>query len=382
MGLTAVHHRQHVGINAHLLSGREGYRRAGIHHYISQLLGNLSYGESELRFTVFTNNRVDLGSLPKERVVSTSWPTQRPLARIMWEQLAWPLVAIRHKVDLLHSMAFVTPLVRLCPAVVTVYDLSFIHHPQRFPALKRVYLTSQTRRSCQKAERVMTISESGRQDVHRFYDIPLDRIDIVRPGVSQLFSPRAEDEVEAFRHREQLAPQFILHVGTLQPRKNIEVLVDAFAQLRQPDLELVLVGGKGWSYHSIFARVRDLGLADKVRFADYVSDADLPLWYNAAAALVFPSVYEGFGLPVIQAMACGTPVIAAKTSAIPEAAGAAALFFDPYDVTALAEHIAVVLDDRQIAVTMRQQGLVQTRQFSWQKAGQQLLASYQRALNE
>jgi glycosyltransferase involved in cell wall biosynthesis len=380
MGTPAVYHRQNVGINAHLLSGREGYRRAGIHHYISQLLGNLSYGESELRFTVFTNNRAELGRLPKERVVSTIWPTHRPIARIMWEQLAWPLAAIRHKVDLLHSMAFVTPLVRLSPAVVTVYDLSFIHHPQRYPALKRVYLTSQTRRSCQEAERVMTISESGRQDVHRYYGIPLDQIDVVRPGVSQIFTPRNGAEVEAFRNREKLARRFILHVGTLQPRKNIEVLLDAFAQLRRTDLELILVGGKGWSYQSIFNRVEELGLVDKVRFPGYVSDADLPLWYNAADVLVFPSVHEGFGLPVIQSMACGTPVIAAKTSAIPEAAGSAALFFEPHDVSALAEHIAAILDDRQIADTMRQRGLEQACEFSWQKAGQQLLASYQRVL--
>ena len=382
MSNSAVYLRQHVGINAHLLSGREGYRRAGIHHYISQLLGNLSYGESGLRFTVFTNNRADLGSLPKDLVVSTNWPTQRPLARIMWEQLAWPLAATRHKVDLLHSMAFVTPLIQPLPTVVTVYDLSFIHHPRRFPTLKRVYLTSQTRRSCQKAKRVMTISESGRQDVHHYYDVPLDRIDIVSPGVGQHFSPRPEVEVDAFRHREQLAPRFFLHVGTLQPRKNIEVLIDAFAELRQPDLELVLVGGKGWSYENIFAHVGDLGLAEKVRFAGYVSDADLPLWYNAATALVFPSVYEGFGLPVIQAMACGTPVIAANTSAIPEAAGGAALFFNPPNMSALVEHMASVLDDPQIVVTMRQQGLIQARQFSWQRAGQQLLASYRRALNE
>lgn len=380
MGPSPIYHRQHVGINAHLLSGREGYRRAGIHHYISQLLGNLSYEESELRFTVFTNNRAELESLPKEMVVSTSLPTHRPLARIMWEQLVWPLVAIRHKVDLLHSMAFVTPLLWHRPAVVTVYDLSFIHHPQRFPVLKRIYLTSQTRRSCQKAERVMTISESGRQDVYRYYGVPLERIDIVRPGVSQIFSLRTEEEVEAFRNRENLAQRFILHVGTLQPRKNVEVLLEAFAQLRQPDLELVLVGDKGWSYQSIFDRVEELGLVDKVRFPGYVSDADLPLWYNAASVLVFPSVYEGFGLPVIQAMACGTPVIAANTSAIPEAAGSAARFFEPHDVRALAEHITAVLDDRQIAVTMHQRGLEQACEFSWQKAGQQLLASYRQVL--
>lgn len=382
MGSDTNHHRQRVGINAQLLSGREGYRRAGIHHYISQLLGNLSYGDSELRFTIFTNNSVDLALLSPGEIVTTGWPTGQPLVRIIWEQLMWPLAAVRHEIDLLHSMAFVTPVLRPCPAVVTVYDLSFIHYPERFPRLKRAYLTNQTRRSCQTAARVITISESGRQDVHRFYKIPIEKIDVVPPGVGDEYFPRDSDEVEAFRNRLSLPSQFILHVGTLQPRKNIGMLIDAFAKLHHPGVELILVGGKGWSYQELFTRVSHLGLEKKVRFAGYVPDAELPFWYNAATALVFPSIYEGFGLPIIQAMACGTPVIAARTSAIPEAAGAAALYFDPQNESALVEHMAAVLDDPQIAVTMRERGVAQAYEFSWPKAGQLLLASYQRAFDE
>jgi glycosyltransferase involved in cell wall biosynthesis len=279
-------------------------------------------------------------------------------------------------------MAFVTPVVSRRPAVVTVYDLSFVHYPERFPALKRAYLTSQTRRSCQQANRVVTISESGRQDVHRIYGISLDRIDIVYPGVDSAFYPRPDHEVEAFRSREELPGQFILHVGTLQPRKNIPFLIDAFAELRRSDLGLVLVGGKGWSYQKIFARVKELGLEHQVRFTGYVPDADLSLWYNAADALIFPSVYEGFGLPVLQAMACGTPVIAAQTSAVPEVARGAALFFDPLDIATLVEHMVTVLDEPQIAATMQEQGVAQAQNFSWQRAGHQLLSVYQRVLSE
>jgi glycosyltransferase involved in cell wall biosynthesis len=229
---------------------------------------------------------------------------------------------------------------------------------------------------------VVTISASGRQDVHECFGLPLDKIEVVHPGVESIFCPVSADEVEAFRKREQLPNQFILHVGTLQPRKNIPLLISAFARLEQPELELVLVGGKGWSYQEIYDKVTELGLEKRVRFAGYVPDDELPLWYNAASVLVLPSVYEGFGMPVAQAMACGTPVIAAETSSLPEAAGGAARLFDPQDEMALAEQMVTVLDDSQIAAKMRQQGLTQAQHFSWQQAGQKMAAIYQRTLAE
>jgi glycosyltransferase involved in cell wall biosynthesis len=364
------------------LSGQQSYRRAGIHHYIAQTLGHLPQDSAGFDYTVFARDGSELPAGSPLRVVNTRWPTERPLVRILWEQLALPIEVGRHKLDLLHGTAFITPIWSRCPAVVTVYDLSFIHFPERYTAARRRYLTGQARRSCLSARRILTISESGRQDVHRIFGVPLERIDIVRPGVAGSFYPRPAAEIQAFRDRQELSGPFVLHVGTLQPRKNILVLVEAFARLADTKVQLVLAGGKGWLYDEIFARVAELGLQSRVRFPGYVPDADLPLWYNAAALLVFPSVYEGFGMPVVQAMASGTPVIAADTSSIPEAAGRAARLFEPQDVKALAGHMAAVLDDAEVANTMRGEGLSQARKFSWQRAGRELVASYQRALDE
>jgi glycosyltransferase involved in cell wall biosynthesis len=229
---------------------------------------------------------------------------------------------------------------------------------------------------------VVTISDSARQDVHHHFSIPLQQIDLVYPGVDSTFSIRDPIEIEAFRQRQQLPARYILHVGTLQPRKNIPTLLEAFAKLNQSDTVLVLVGGKGWFYDEIEAKVRSLDLAKRVRFTGYVADADLPLWYNAAAVLVFPSEYEGFGMPIVQAMACGTPVIAANTSAVPEVSGEAARLFDPRDVATLTEQMAIVLDNPKVRAKMRDEGFLQARKFTWKQAGRDMVDVYHKALNE
>jgi glycosyltransferase involved in cell wall biosynthesis len=288
---------------------------------------------------------------------------------------------VRQRLSLLHSAAFVTPVLSPCPSVVTVYDLSFVYFPDRFPAWQRFYLQRQTARSCRQARRVITISESSRQDVHDFFGAPLAKIDVVRPGVDDVFQPLPAADVEAFCRNRGLG-RFILHVGTLQPRKNIPALIEAFARLPDPTLQLVLVGGKGWLFAEIFERVEALGVQERVRFIGYVPDEELPFWYNAADLLVFPSVYEGFGMPVVEAMACGTPVVAAESSSIPEAVGAAGLLFLPHDVAGLAERMAAVLNDAALSRSMRQKGLEQARQFSWERAGQETAAVYHRALRE
>ncbi len=371
--------RGKVGINAHLLSGEAGYRRAGIHQYIAQVLRHLPWEEGEPTYVVFTQQKNLFVDVPGITAVSSRLSTGNRLLRILWEQIVWPWQARQHKLSLLHSMAFVTPLLSTCPAVITVYDLSFLHFPERFPVLQRLYLSSQTRRSCRRARRIITISESSRQDVHRFFGIPLNQIDVVVPGVDQVYRPLPASEVVAFRQQHNLN-RFVLHVGTLQPRKNIPVLIEAMSQLDDPDLKLVLVGGKGWLYDDIFRQVQALGLAERVIFTGYVPDDDLPLWYNAADLLVFPSVYEGFGLPVLEAMACGTPVIAANSSSIPEAVGKAGLLFAPDDVETLVSQMTAVLTDTDLHNKLRQQGLEQAQKFSWARAGRETAEVYQRAL--
>ncbi len=367
-----------IGINAHLLSGESGYRRAGIHNYIAQILDHLPLVTDNCEYSIFTHRASNLAVKPGFNIQLSQWPTERRLVRIFWEQTAWPFAAARQQLDLLHSMAFVSPILSNTPSVVTVYDLSFLHFPDKFPRLQRAYLQSQTARSCLHARRVITISESGRQDVHHCFHVPLERIDVVVPGVDPAFQPLPATEVNEFRQRNGLQHQIILHVGTLQPRKNIPLLLEALAKLDRRDVDLVLAGGKGWLYDEIFARVVELGLEDQVHFTGYVPDEDLPLWYNVATLLAFPSAYEGFGLPVVEAMACGTPVVAARSSSIPEAGGTAALYFDPRNVNTLVEHIASILDDASLGESLREKGLIQAQRFSWERAGQETAHVYKR----
>ena len=168
----------------------------------------------------------------------------------------------------------------------------------------------------------------------------------------------------------------------MQPRKNIPVLLDAFAQLTNETVQLVLVGGKGWLFDEIFARVQALGLMDRVHFTGYVPDDELPLWYNAADLFVLPSQYEGFGMPIVEAMACGTPVVAADNSSLPEAAGQAGLLFSPQNVTELTERMANVLDDRALSDKMRRLGIQHAHNFSWERAGRETAVVYQKALQQ
>lgn len=371
----------HIGINAHLLADEAGYRRAGIHQYIDQVLRNLPADE-EMLYTLYTRRPRDWADRPAFRPAGSRLPTANRPARIAWEQAVWPFAARRDRLDLMHSMAFATPRLAPCPVVVTIYDLSFVENPETFPAVQRRYLAAETAYSSRHAARLIAISESSRRDIHRVYGTPLSRIDVVAPGVGEAYRPLPADEVAAFRRRQELPDAFLLHVGTLQPRKNIPLLLEALARLSRPGLPLVLIGGKGWSYDAIFERVSALGLDGQVRFAGYVADEELPFWYGAASALVVPSLYEGFGLPIVEALACGTPVVAADNSSLPEAGGDVALYFNPRDPDELTARLATALDDPLIRERARTAGPIHAGRFSWARAGQETAAVYRRAARE
>lgn len=363
-----------VGINAHLLAGQADYRRAGIHTYIAQILRRLP--PDGIAYTVFTGPDVSLSAESRLTLINSRWPTHKRALRIAWEQSVWPLENMRRKIDLLHSMAFVTPLLNRIPAIITVYDLSFMHHPERFPRAQRLYLQTQTQRSVTRAQRIVTISESSRADVHHFFGVPLEHIEVIYPGVAERFAPVSAETLATFKVKTNPPERFILHVGTLQARKNIPTLIDAFSHLQDQSIHLVLVGGKGWLYDDIFARVTELGMSNRVHFTGYVADDVLPLWYQSADMLVFPSVYEGFGLPIAEAMRGGTPVIAANTSSIPEVAGNAALMFNPHDSAELAHCMQSVLNDATLRATMSNNGQKQARKFTWTSAANKTAALY------
>jgi glycosyltransferase involved in cell wall biosynthesis len=265
--------------------------------------------------------------------------------------------------------------------VVTIHDLSFLRYPEGFRKQNRLYLSSFTQWSVQRARRVIAVSESTKRDVVHHYGISPDIVDVVHNGVDPCFQPLPASETTTFRARQGLPERFLLFVGTLEPRKNVIHLIESYAQLAADRPPLMLVGGKGWFYDEIFARVETLGLDDNVRYVGFVPPEDLPKWYNAATLLVYPSLYEGFGLPPLEAMACGTPVVTSTASSLPEVVGEAGLLVDPTDTEALTDAMNRVLGDQELQHEMGSAGLIQAQGFSWQKSARRTADSYRRALS-
>jgi len=233
---------------------------------------------------------------------------------------------------------------------------------------------------------VIVVSHSTKKDVEALLGVPSERIAVVHNGVGEEFRPAPVADVESFRRRQQLPDRYVLYLGTLEPRKNVPQLIEAFACWRQrgnsSEVKLVLAGARGWYDEEIFALVERVGLTEDVLFPGYVPTAELPWWYRAADLFVYPSRYEGFGLPLLEAMACGTPVIASDASSLPEVVGDAGLLVDPDDVIALAEAIDQVMSNVEFSASLSQAGIQQARTFSWQCAAAQTAAVHRQVLAE
>ncbi len=370
-----------IGLNAHLLSGRAGYRSAGIHGYIDGLLRHLPAelpDDWQLTAMVGAANSVQYDGIAMRR---SRIDTESPPKRIVWEQVAQPLQL--GAFDLYHALAFVAPLWLRTPMVVTIYDLSFVHYPQRLPLTRRLYLRWLTALTCHRARRVIAISESTAQDLTATFNIPAEKIDVAAPGYdASVFKPLPADTIAVFRQQHDLPECFWLFLGTLEPRKNLPTLLEAYAQLPQSQrLPLVLAGGKGWQYDAIFAAVERHRLSDEIVLPGYIPAGDLPLWYNSAEVFIYPSVFEGFGLPVLEAMACGTPVIVADTSSLPEVVGEAGMRVPPHDVAAWHGALARAMTDATWRQQASEDGISRAARYNWQTTAQQTVKSYSLAMD-
>lgn len=372
-----------IGINALKLYTSQDYRNAGISNYIRQLTTHLLDCDGENRYTLFTNHLMPTW---QERtryaptVVSSRLPTARPLTRILWEQtvLAWHTV--RGKLDVLHCPLNVIPMAAACPTVLTIHDLTFLRYPRLFPRHKQRYLQLFTRLSAHRANAVVTDSASTRTDVVQMMGVPEDRVHVVHPAADADFYPRAPAEIAAFRDAKDLPRHYVLYVGTLEPRKNVDVLIRAFGNAqRQENLphSLVLVGGKGWMTQAIQEAIRESGVGDRLLMPGYVDRKELPLWYSSADLLVYPSSYEGFGYPALEAMASGTPVIASDASSLPEVVASAGVLIPPRAEDALAAALVQTLTDSAYADELRALGLRQAGRFSWSDSVSTCLRLYQ-----
>ncbi len=293
-------------------------------------------------------------------------------------RLAWEIN--RHPPDVLFIPSHVMPLFCPVPAVVTVHDLGYLHYPQAHRPFDRRYLDVTTRRHAHWAAHMIADSLATQADLIRYYRADPERITVVYPGRDESLG-RIEDPgaVAAAKARYGIGGDYLLYLGTLQPRKNLVRLVEAFARLQSSGsrVQLVLAGPRGWLYDELFSRVAETGLAGRVILPGYVADEDKAPLLSGALALVYPSLYEGFGLPVLEAMACGTPVLASNVSSLPEVTGDAALLVDPLDVDAMTAGMARLVTDHGLRRSLVEKGYVQVGKFSWTRAANQVLEVFE-----
>ncbi len=366
----------HIGIDAHAIGARQG----GNETYIKNLIKALAEIDGENRYTIYLANSAAArewgGRYPNFAMRLLPPPT--PLVRV---PVALAFELRLRPVDLLHVQYTAPP---FCPApvVATIHDLAFEHLPETFTRRGSLQLKLTVRRTARKAARIATVSEYSRQDIIRTYKLPPEKVVVTYNGVESQFSPRESyvNETEAIGRRFGIERQFLLAVGSLQPRKNLVRLIRAYAKLRSESddftHQLVIVGRKLWLADEIFTEVSRQKWSKDVILTDYVKDEDLPALYRAADIFVYPSLFEGFGLPPLEAMACGTPVITSNTSSLPEVVGDAALLIDPSDEQDLAGALLKVVRDASLRSRMREMGIEQAKKFTWHAAAEKTLQLY------
>jgi glycosyltransferase involved in cell wall biosynthesis len=361
----------------------------GIGRYVRELVAALSEQDHETKYRLFVAG-ASSKPLPTLPGANFQWALSRIspewFARI-WHRAGIPIPVERWvgPVQLYHATDFVLPPTnRKTKTVLTVHDLSFARAPDAASPSLRKYLDRVVPRSVDRADHVLADSQATKDDLVALYDVRSEKVEVLLSGVNPRFQPvKDPDTLSAVRQKYKIGNvPYILAVGTVQPRKNYERLIEALAALPKDssDVHLVIVGGRGWLQGPIYSAVERLGLADRVHFTGFAEDEDLPALYSAARCTAFPSLYEGFGLPILESMACGTPVLTANVSSLIEVAGDAALMVDPYSVDEITGTLGRLLTDEGLHVKFVQKGYEQIKLFTWERAARQLREAYNRLI--
>ncbi|MBN1955437.1 MAG: glycosyltransferase family 4 protein [Anaerolineae bacterium] len=365
-----------IGIDARITA----YRQGGIASYVSHLVPSLVAIDPETDYRVLCSRRAAARDEWGENFGRvTVWTP----CHHRWERWALGLEVGRLRLDLLHSPDFIPPAFGAARFVITVHDLNFFYYPQFLTAESRRYYNDQIDWAVERAAHILADSEATRVDLVRLLGVAPEKITTVPLAADSAFRPLPPPHVAATLARYGLLPGYILFVGTLEPRKNLPGLLSAYRLLLDRNATgapLVIVGNRGWLYEEVFARVEKLGLTDRVRFLHDVPDADLPALYNGALLLATPSFYEGFGLPALEAMACGTPVVVSDKGSLPEVVGEAGILVDADHPEDIAAGMARVVEDHGLQGQLGQQGVARAATFTWEETARQTLAVYRQVL--
>ena len=351
--------------------------RVGSGKYSYELIKQFS-NDTKYEFEVFLKQN-SLSDLPKE---SKNFKYKVFGPKFMWTQFALPKhLTFGKKPDVFFSMSHYGPRFSPVPYVITIFDLSYLHYPRLFNKGDLYQLTNWTKYSIKGAKHILAISKSTKHDIVKNYAVDPEKITVTYIGYDRkLFKPQSKDKIEKVKKIYEIKGDYLIFVGTLQPRKNIVRLIEAFEKITHP-LQLVIVGKKGWLYDSIFHKVKDLDLEKRVIFTDYVPDNDLPSLICGAKAYVLPSLWEGFGIPVVEAQACGVPVVVSDVSSLPEIVGESGILVSPNDVNSIANSIKRALDEKTRA-DLAKKGFENIKRFSWEKCAKETLAILEKVATE
>jgi len=367
-------------------------QKAGIARYAKNLVLNLLKIDREnhyLLYSFFGNDQRKLAPLLNIPVAVKDADCDFRLYDYQPQSLKTLLFLLRliHKTadsfikeaDIFHSPDFMWPASAKKPSVITIQDLVFLKFPQFFTWKNRTNMKSLARLSAKNAKAIICTSDSSKNDVIDLLRIKEEKIFVVHLGVDEIFKPAAAQKIEEAKERFQLPENYVLALGTIEPRKNLKRLLQAFLELKKDksfEHKLVIAGEKGWRYKDFFEELNNPDIAEEVMLTGHIDDNDLPAVYSGASVFVYPSLYEGFGLPPLEAMACGTPVVCSDTSSLPEVAGEAALLVNPLETRAIAEAIKKILDDDTLAKDLSQKGIQQAKKFTWKQTAQKTLDVY------
>ncbi|MFQ6057989.1 MAG: glycosyltransferase family 4 protein [Anaerolineae bacterium] len=363
------------------------YQRAGLGTYAHCLAEGLLALEDKPALTAFYNGDAahplppTLASLPTHALPLATRPWR--LLAAFSQQLNVGLDRWLPDCDLFHATEHLLPRLKGARTVLTVHDLIFLLFPEYHLPLNKWFLNRFMPLFVRRADAIIAVSQCTKDDLMHYYAVPSEKITVVYEGVDARFQPVTDpDALARMRARYGLPERYVLCVSTIEPRKNLATLLEAYQALREggSGFKLVIVGRKGWLYEGFFRRLHELGLEGEVVLLGFVPDEDLPALYSAADLFVFPSLYEGFGLPPLEAMACGTPVIASNTSSLPEVVGEAGILIDPHHVGGLVEAMERVLMDEPLRAEMRAKGLERARRFMWGRAAAMTLEVYRSVL--
>lgn len=359
---------------------------SGVGFYVLELVRAFAASKVDHEFHLLVHGK----SLLREQTLDARFrfheamlsPESHPWGEF-WEELVLPRRARRLGADVLHGPAFLIPTRRTrVPKVVTIHDLVAFTHPKTIPAKYALYMRALIRRATRAAIRVITVSESVRQEVVARFAIDPARVIAIPHGVSERFRPADSAAIDDARRRHRLERPYLLFVGNLEPRKNLPGLVRAFRLVRErwpTALDLAVAGQVAWKSASLVEELRAADVRDSVKLLGYVPTADLPALYSGAAAFVFPTHWEGFGMPVLEALACGTPVVASRIPSIVEVAGDVVRFVDPENPESIARGIIDAIDGRRSRSEIAAKGIARAAQFTWSASAEATLAVYESA---